>query len=82
MAAHVPRLMQIFTTTYACRVNAELLHPKPSVLLRPHSLEKALFAPLQRALEDPQADVSLLVASISFIFLRGERVCKRRRSAC
>jgi hypothetical protein len=77
MAAHAPRLAQIFTTTYACRLNAELLHPKQSVLLRPHILEKALLAPLQRALESPQTDVSLLAASISFVFLRGKSVQTR-----
>ncbi|KAA1477995.1 hypothetical protein DENSPDRAFT_861741 [Dentipellis sp. KUC8613] len=42
MAAQAARLARMFTPEYACRINAQLVHPAQSQLVKPNELESAL----------------------------------------
>jgi len=71
MSAHAARLARIFTPTYACRINAQLLHPVNSRLVNPNALSAALLKPLQVAMAEPQRPATYLAATLSHGIMTG-----------
>ncbi|KAF7365082.1 Fido domain-containing protein [Mycena venus] len=69
MAAH--RMAKIFTPTYVSRVNAQLVYPAPSQLVKPHELLSALAKPSNVAYYEPERDVSFLAASLAYGLILG-----------
>ncbi|KIY49011.1 hypothetical protein FISHEDRAFT_42250, partial [Fistulina hepatica ATCC 64428] len=49
---------------YACRVNAQLVHPSESHLVKPNELESALARPLHVSMQEPHRPAAFLAASL------------------
>jgi prophage maintenance system killer protein len=71
MAAHAARLARIFTPTYAATINAQLVAPAQSQVVKPNELLSALARPLHVARYEPYRDASYLAASLSFGIIQG-----------
>ncbi|KAI0334864.1 hypothetical protein GY45DRAFT_1055500 [Cubamyces sp. BRFM 1775] len=66
MAAHAARLARIFTSEYACRVNAQIVHPASAQLVKPNELQSALARPLNVAVYEPDRPATYLAATLSY----------------
>lgn len=71
MAAHVPRLCSLFTAEYAKRINAQIVYPAQSVLVKPNELESALARPLHLAYYEPAQTAPYLAATLSYGVIKG-----------
>ncbi|KAH7919893.1 hypothetical protein BV22DRAFT_840648 [Leucogyrophana mollusca] len=71
MPAHAPRLARLFTPTFAHAINAQLVHPAASQVVKPNELESALARPLQKAYYQPESSVAELAASLSYGIIKG-----------
>ena len=71
MAAHAARLARIFTPEYACRINAQIVHPAPSQLVKPNELQSALARPLNVAVYEPHRHATYLAATLSYGVIKG-----------
>ncbi|KAI0364528.1 hypothetical protein BV20DRAFT_1047145 [Pilatotrama ljubarskyi] len=66
MAAHAARLARLFTPEYACRINAQIVHPARHQLVKPNELESALARPLNVAVYEPDRHATYLAATLSY----------------
>ncbi|KAI8975929.1 hypothetical protein BD414DRAFT_399074, partial [Trametes punicea] len=71
MAAHAARLARIFTPEYACRINAQIVHPALSQLVKPNELESALARPLHVSVYEPTRHATYLAATLSYGIING-----------
>ena len=71
MAAHAPRLARLFTPTYVSLVNAQLVAPAHSQIVKPNELASALARPLQVAHYEPERPASYLAATLSYGLIQG-----------
>ncbi|KAH8116016.1 hypothetical protein DFH11DRAFT_1254546 [Phellopilus nigrolimitatus] len=71
MAAHTARLSRLFTPTYAARINAQIVHPSESVIVKPNELHSALARPLHVATYEPHRPPAYLAAQISYGIIKG-----------
>ena len=71
MAAHAARLARLLTPEYACRINAQIVHPAQSQLIKPNELESALARPLHVAVYEPDREATYLAASLSYGIIKG-----------
>ncbi|KAF9556902.1 hypothetical protein CPC08DRAFT_752235 [Agrocybe pediades] len=71
MSAHVPRLCGLFTAEYAKRINAQIVHPAQSVIVKPNELESALARPLHLAYYEPDKTAPYLAATLSYGIIKG-----------
>jgi prophage maintenance system killer protein len=71
MATHVSCLRSLFTAEYAKRINAQLVHPMPSVVVKPNELESALARPLHMAHYEPEKEAVYLAATLSYGIIKG-----------
>ncbi|TDL30216.1 hypothetical protein BD410DRAFT_780757 [Rickenella mellea] len=71
MAAHAPRLAHLFTPTFVRAINAQIVCPAHSQVVKPNELESALARPLHKAMYQPESSVAELAASLSFGIIRG-----------
>jgi hypothetical protein len=72
MAAQARRLAELFNATYASRVNAQLVHPASSVIVKPEELASALIRPLHTATYEPDQSVEYLAATLAYSLIQGE----------
>ncbi|TFY54710.1 hypothetical protein EVG20_g9596 [Dentipellis fragilis] len=66
MASQAARLAHRFTPEYACRINAQLVHPAQSQLVKPNELESALARPLHVSAYEPKRNGLYLAATVSY----------------
>ncbi|THU81480.1 hypothetical protein K435DRAFT_573198, partial [Dendrothele bispora CBS 962.96] len=66
------QLSKLFTTAYVSRINANLVAPAKSVLIKPNELGAALARPLHLAAYEPYHHLSTLAAAVSYGIIRGE----------
>ncbi|KAI0662954.1 hypothetical protein C8Q70DRAFT_954906 [Cubamyces menziesii] len=71
MAAHASRLARIFTSEYACRINAQIVHPATAQLVKPNELESALARPLNVSIYEPDRPATYLAATLSYGIMNG-----------
>ncbi|KAI0757605.1 hypothetical protein C8Q80DRAFT_1265497 [Daedaleopsis nitida] len=71
MAAHAARLARIFTPQYACLINAQIVHPASSQLVKPKELQSALARPLNVSVYEPDRHATYLAATLSFGIING-----------
>lgn len=71
MAAHAARLAHLLTPEFACRINAQIVHPSISKLVKPSELESALARPLTVAIQEPNRHATYLAASLSYGIIQG-----------
>jgi hypothetical protein len=71
MAAHAARLARLFTPTYAARINAQIVYPAPSTIVKPNELESALLRPLQVSIYEPDRPVAYFAATLSYGLIQG-----------
>ncbi|KAH7922611.1 hypothetical protein BV22DRAFT_1016899 [Leucogyrophana mollusca] len=71
MPAHAPRLARLFTPAFARAINAQIVHPATSQVVKPNELESALARPLQRAYYQPDSSVAELAASLAYGIIKG-----------
>lgn len=71
MSAHAARLARLFTTEYARRINAQIVHPAESVVIKPNELESALCRPLHVAFYEPDRPAAYLAATLSYGIIKG-----------
>lgn len=71
MATHAIRLSQIFTPTFARAINAQLVHPASSQVVKPNELESALARPLHKAHYEPDSSTAELGTSLSYGLIMG-----------
>ncbi|EJC98217.1 uncharacterized protein FOMMEDRAFT_96972, partial [Fomitiporia mediterranea MF3/22] len=65
------RIARLFTPTYAARINAQLVHPAQSIIVKPNELESALARPLHVARYEPDSTPSYLAAQIAYGIIKG-----------
>ncbi|KZW04285.1 hypothetical protein EXIGLDRAFT_600147 [Exidia glandulosa HHB12029] len=71
MAEHAARLARIFTPTYARLVNAQIVHPVSSVVVKPTELIGALARPRNVAVYEPHHPAAYLAATLSYGIIMG-----------
>lgn len=71
MSTHAARLARLFTPYYACRINAQIVHPNVSRLVKPNELESALARPLQVSIYEPRQPSHYLAATLSYGIING-----------
>ncbi|KAI5122739.1 hypothetical protein M0805_009824 [Coniferiporia weirii] len=71
MAAHAPRLARLFSPTFARAINAQIVYPATSHVVKPNELESALARPLHRAHYQPETSPAELAASLSYGIIKG-----------
>lgn len=68
MSSQAARLARIFTPEYTRRINAQLVHPAQSQVVKPNELESALARPLNVARYEPDRPVGYLAATLSYSY--------------
>jgi hypothetical protein len=76
MAAHAPRLARLFSPTFARAINAQIVYPATSQVVKPNELESALAKPLHKAYYQPESSAAELAASLSYGIIKGSRTHK------
>jgi len=71
MSVHAARLARLFTPEYARRINAQIIHPAESVIVKPNELESALSRPLHVAVYEPGRPAAYLAATLSYGIIKG-----------
>ncbi|KAJ6475090.1 hypothetical protein C8R47DRAFT_703564 [Mycena vitilis] len=71
MASVATRMAKILTPTYISRVNAQLVYPVPSQVVKPHELLSALARPSNVAYYEPERDIAFLAASLAYGLILG-----------
>ena len=71
MSTQVARLARLFTPEYARRINAQIVHPAGSVVVKPNELESALSRPLHVAAYEPDRPAAYLAATLSYGIIQG-----------
>jgi hypothetical protein len=71
MTAHASRLARLFTPTFARAINAQIVHPANSHVVKPNELESALARPLHKAHYKPESSAAELAASLSYGIIKG-----------
>jgi len=66
MSAHCARLSRLFTVEYAKRINAQIVHPAQTVIVKPNELESALCRPLHMSVYEPHQSPAYLAATLSY----------------
>ena len=69
MSAYVARAT--CTSFRACRINAQIVHPAASQLVKPNELESALARPLNVAVYEPERHATYLAATLSYGIING-----------
>lgn len=89
MATQVLRLSRLFTPMYVARINAQIVYPAESIVVKPNELESALARPLHVAAYEPDKSPAYLAAQISYGIIKGhpfmdgnKRTGARTRSRC
>ena len=75
MSAQAARLARLFTPEYARRINAQMVHPAQSVVVKPNELESALTRPLHVAVYEPDRPAAYLAATLSYGIIKGISLC-------
>ncbi|KAH8834736.1 hypothetical protein DL96DRAFT_1519399 [Flagelloscypha sp. PMI_526] len=65
------RLAGLFTVEYAKRINAQIVYPAASVLVKPNELESSLARPIQTCLYEPHQSAAYLAATLSYGIIKG-----------
>jgi hypothetical protein len=71
MAARVTRLSSLFSSEYARRINAQIVYPAKSVVVKPNELESALSRPVNVSNYEPHRAAPYLAASLSYGIIKG-----------
>lgn len=71
MAAHTVRLSRLFNPEYVKRINAQIVHPAPSVVVKPNELESTLGRPLHLSFYEPDKPAPYLAATLSYGIIKG-----------
>ncbi|EJD37009.1 hypothetical protein AURDEDRAFT_139932 [Auricularia subglabra TFB-10046 SS5] len=71
MSIHCARLSRLFTPEYARRINAQLVSPAQSVVVKPTELQSALVRPLNVSIYEPSRPASYLAATLSYGIIMG-----------
>ena len=66
-----PRLAKLLTSTYACRLNAQLVYPSQQQVVKPNELESALARPMQVAFYEPHQSVRYPAATLLYGIIKG-----------
>ncbi|KAI0079154.1 hypothetical protein K474DRAFT_1659450 [Panus rudis PR-1116 ss-1] len=71
MAANAARLARLFTPEYACRINAQIVHPAAFQLVKPNELESAFARPMNSSVYEPDRHATYLAATLSYGIIKG-----------
>ena len=71
MATLATRLARLITPEYVCRINAQLVHPAQSAVVKPNELQSALARPLNVARYEPERDAVYLAATLAYGLING-----------
>ncbi|RPD62196.1 hypothetical protein L226DRAFT_532774 [Lentinus tigrinus ALCF2SS1-7] len=71
MASQAARLARIFSPEYVRRINAQMVYPAQSQVVKPNELESALARPLNVAKYEPDRPAEYLAATLSFGLIKG-----------
>ncbi|KAI0755165.1 hypothetical protein C8Q80DRAFT_1095002 [Daedaleopsis nitida] len=71
VVSQTARLARIFTSEYARRINAQLVHPAQSQVVKPNELESALARPRNVSRYEPDRPVEYLAATLSYGLIKG-----------
>lgn len=70
--SQAPRLARLFTPAYAARINAQILYPAISQVVKPNELSSALMRPLQTSVYEPNQTPAYLAATLSYGIMKGQ----------
>lgn len=73
MSIHAPRLVRLFTPTYAAHINAQIVHHwgKTSQTVDSNKLASIMAKPLEASLNNPTSSAAALGAIISYGMITG-----------
>lgn len=71
MSAHAARLSRLFTPEYVKRINAQIVHPAPSVVVKPNELSSSLIRPLHLSVYEPDKSAAYFAATLSYGIIKG-----------
>jgi hypothetical protein len=71
MSTKATRLARLFTPEYARRINATLVSPAMSCVVKPNELESALARPLNVSVYEPERSSAYLAATLSYGIITG-----------
>ncbi|KAI0714041.1 hypothetical protein C8T65DRAFT_573879 [Cerioporus squamosus] len=71
MASQAARLARVFTPQYARRINAQIVYPAQSQVVKPNELESALARPLNVSRYEPERPAEYLAATLSYGLIKG-----------
>ncbi|KAF8966503.1 hypothetical protein BDZ97DRAFT_1657744 [Flammula alnicola] len=71
LSVHTARLARLFTSEYARRINAQIVHPAESVVVKPNELASSLVRPLHVSVYEPDRPVSYLAATLAYGIIKG-----------
>jgi hypothetical protein len=67
-------LSKVFTPLFAARVNAQLVFPASSIIVKPNELSSALSRPLHVAAYEPERGPPYLVATLAYGLIKGAKI--------
>ena len=73
----VSRLARVFTPEYVKRINAQVVHPANSVVVKPNELHSALARPMHVAMYAPERGSIYLAATLAYGLINGTPVHAR-----
>ncbi|KAI0272409.1 hypothetical protein BC834DRAFT_856603 [Gloeopeniophorella convolvens] len=71
MSVHAGRLSRFFTAEYTKRINAQIVYPAQSIVVKPNELESALNRPVQVSVYEPHRPAPYLAATLSYGIIKG-----------
>ncbi|KAJ7611023.1 hypothetical protein FB45DRAFT_761226 [Roridomyces roridus] len=71
MSASTTRLARLFTVEYVKRINAQIVSPQTSVVVKPDELASALARPIHVSAYEPDRPPAYLAATLSYGIIKG-----------
>ena len=71
MASQAARISRLLTPTYASQINAQLVHPASSQVVKPNELQSALARTLHVARYEPDRPATYLAATLAYGLIQG-----------
>ena len=71
MAAQVNRLARLFTPFYASKINAQVVYPATSVIVKPNELESALCRPIHASFYESDRTPIYYAVQLSYGIVMG-----------
>ncbi|EIN12587.1 hypothetical protein PUNSTDRAFT_97372 [Punctularia strigosozonata HHB-11173 SS5] len=70
-AGRISHISRLFSPTYAARMNAQIVYPASSTVVKPNELASALARPVMTATYEPERPLTYLAATLAYGIIQG-----------